>query len=121
MLSGHRTHPEALVAQTAAVLAPPGLTLSREKTRITSIDEGIEFLGWRMQRHRASNGRRYVYASKPALRAVKAISAPAPRQQTRPPRSRQSRPGWRALAGAEHTRVAGTTRPEQRAAAADAL
>jgi RNA-directed DNA polymerase len=56
------------------VLAPLGLTLSREKTRITHIDEGIEFLGWRIQRHRASNGRRYVYtyASKPSLAAVKA-------------------------------------------------
>ena len=54
-------HAEALVAETAAVLAPLGLTLSPEKTRITHIDEGIEFLGWRLQRHRASNRRRYVY------------------------------------------------------------
>jgi RNA-directed DNA polymerase len=74
VLSGHRTHAEALRAQTAAVLAPLGLTLSPEKTRITHIDEGIEFLGWRLQRHRASNGRRYVYtyASKPSLAAAKA-------------------------------------------------
>ena len=56
------------------MLAPLGLTLSPEKTRITHIDEGIEFLGWRIQRHRASNGRSYVYtyASKPSLAAVKA-------------------------------------------------
>jgi RNA-directed DNA polymerase len=74
VVSGHRTHAETLVAQTAAVLAPLGLTLSPEKTRITHIDEGIEFLGWRLQRHRASNGRSYVYtyASKPSLAAVKA-------------------------------------------------
>jgi RNA-directed DNA polymerase len=74
VLSGQRTHAEALIAETAAVLAPLGLTLSREKTRITHIDEGIEFLGWRIQRHRASNARRYVYtyASKPSLAAVKA-------------------------------------------------
>jgi RNA-directed DNA polymerase len=74
VLSGQRKHAEALVAETAAVLAPLGLTLSQEKTRITHIDEGIEFLGWRIQRHRASNGRSYVYtyASKPSLAAVKA-------------------------------------------------
>src|SRR4051794_7534980 len=47
VVSGQRTHAEALQAQTAAVLAPLGLTLSPEKTRITHIDEGIEFLGWR--------------------------------------------------------------------------
>ena len=57
VVSGQRTHAEALVAQTAAVLAPLGLTLSREKTRITHIDEGIEFLGWRLQRHRGARGR----------------------------------------------------------------
>jgi RNA-directed DNA polymerase len=74
VVSGQRTHAEALQAQTAAVLAPLGLTLSPEKTRITHIDEGIEFLGWRVRRHRASTGRSYVYtyASKPSLAAVKA-------------------------------------------------
>jgi RNA-directed DNA polymerase len=74
VLAGQRKHAEALVAETAAVLAPLGLTLSKEKTRITHIDEGIEFLGWRIQRHRGSNGRSYVYtyASKPSLAAVKA-------------------------------------------------
>jgi RNA-directed DNA polymerase len=73
VLAGQRQHAEVLVAETAAVLAPLGLTLSDEKTRITHIDEGIEFLGWRVQRHRASNGHGYVYtyASKPSLAAVK--------------------------------------------------
>jgi RNA-directed DNA polymerase len=73
VLAGQKQHADVLRAQTAAVLAPLGLTLSPEKTRITHIDEGIEFLGWRIQRHRASNGRSYVYtyASKPSLAAVK--------------------------------------------------
>jgi RNA-directed DNA polymerase len=73
VVSGQRHHADALIAQTATVLAPLGLTLSKEKTRITHIDEGIEFLGWRIQRHRTSNGRSYVYtyASKPSLAAVK--------------------------------------------------
>jgi RNA-directed DNA polymerase len=74
VLSGQKQHAEALIGETAAVIAPLGLTLSQKKTRITHIDEGIEFLGWRIQRHRASNGRGYVYtyASKPSLAAVKA-------------------------------------------------
>jgi RNA-directed DNA polymerase len=29
-----------------------GLRLSQEKTLITHIDEGLDFLGWRIQRHR---------------------------------------------------------------------
>jgi RNA-directed DNA polymerase len=29
-----------------------GLRLSPEKTCITHIDEGLDFLGWRIQRHR---------------------------------------------------------------------
>jgi RNA-directed DNA polymerase len=74
VIAGRRDHAEALRAQTAAVLAALGLALSQHKTRITHIDEGIEFLGWRLQRQRASNGRSYVYtyASKPSLAAVKA-------------------------------------------------
>jgi RNA-directed DNA polymerase len=85
VLSGRRTHAEALVAELAAVLAPRGLALSKEKTRITHIDEGIEFHGWRIQRHRASNGRGYVYtyASKPSLAAVKAKVKAITRSATR--------------------------------------
>jgi RNA-directed DNA polymerase len=36
----------------AAVLASVGLRLSEQKTLITHIDEGLDFLGWRIQRHR---------------------------------------------------------------------
>ena len=44
------------------MIAPLGLALSPEKTRVTHIDEGIEFLGWRDQAPTAgSDGRRYVY------------------------------------------------------------
>jgi len=35
--------------QAAAVLAPMGLRLSEEKTKITHIDDGLDFLGWRIQ------------------------------------------------------------------------
>ena len=49
-MAGERRHAEALIAETEQVLAPLGLTLSREKTSITHIDEGIEFLGWKIKR-----------------------------------------------------------------------
>ena len=45
-------HAEALRDEVAAVLAPMGLRLSEEKTRIAHIDEGFDFLGFRIQRQR---------------------------------------------------------------------
>jgi RNA-directed DNA polymerase len=73
-VAGDRRHAEALIAETERAIAPLGLTLSKEKTRVAHIDEGIDFLGWRIQRHRGSNGRKYVftYPSKRALASVKA-------------------------------------------------
>ena len=49
-VAGDRRHAEALVTDTARVLRPLGLTLSVEKTRITHIKDGIDFLGWRIKR-----------------------------------------------------------------------
>jgi RNA-directed DNA polymerase len=51
MVSGTREHAEQMREHAAAVLAPMGLRLSAEKTKITHIDEGLDFLGWRIQRH----------------------------------------------------------------------
>jgi RNA-directed DNA polymerase len=45
-----------------------GLRLSPEKTLITHIDEGLDFLGWRIQRHRKRGTDKqyvYVYPAKP--------------------------------------------------------
>ena len=50
-----------------------GLRLSVEKTLITHIDEGLVFLGWRIQRHRKRGTNRsyvYTYPARKALRAV---------------------------------------------------
>jgi RNA-directed DNA polymerase len=73
MVSGTRAHAEELIDEVAAVLAPMGLTLSAEKTKIAHIDEGFDFLGWRIQRHRKRGMAKsyvYTYPSKKALRAV---------------------------------------------------
>jgi RNA-directed DNA polymerase len=73
LVRGDRAHAEALREEAAAVLAPMGLRLSTEKTKITHIDEGLDFLGWRIQRHRKPGTAKsfvYTYPSKKAVRAV---------------------------------------------------
>ncbi len=77
MISGTKAHAEAMREEIAGVLAQMGLRLSAEKTLITHIDEGLNFLGWRIQRHRKKgqheqSGRQYVYTY-PAKKALRAI------------------------------------------------
>src|SRR6266545_4993284 len=70
MVSGTRADAEALWAEVGAVLAPMGLRLSVEKTRVCHLDEGFDFLGWRIQRRRlrgrADKRAVYTYPSKKA-------------------------------------------------------
>ena len=74
MVKGTRQHAEALRAETSMVLAPIGLRLSEEKTSVCHIDEGFDFLGYRIQRRsrRGQTGKRaiYTYPSKKALASV---------------------------------------------------
>jgi RNA-directed DNA polymerase len=75
MVSGTRAHAEDLREEVAAVLAPMGLRLSEAKTRIAHIDEGFDFLGFRIQRQqKRGSDKRFVYTwpSKKALASVKA-------------------------------------------------
>ena len=74
-VSGTRAHAEALREEIAEVLSTMGLRLSPDKTLITHIDEGLDFLGWRIQRHRKrGTNRRYVYTY-PAKKALRAVMA----------------------------------------------
>ena len=50
MVFGERHHAEALREEVAAVLAPMGLRLSPEKTRVVHIDGGFDFLGMHIAR-----------------------------------------------------------------------
>jgi RNA-directed DNA polymerase len=75
MVSGTRDDADALWDEVAAVLAPIGLRLSEEKTRVCHIDEGFDFLGWRIQR-RTQRGRTgktaiYTYPSKKSMASIK--------------------------------------------------
>lgn len=74
VISGTKADAEALREEMAGVLSTMGLRLSPEKTLITHIDEGLVFLGWRIQRHRKrGTNRPYVYTY-PARKAVMAVT-----------------------------------------------
>jgi RNA-directed DNA polymerase len=73
MVHGTRADTEALWDEVAAVLAPMGLRLSVHKSRVCHIDEGFDFLGFRIQRQvKRGTTKRYVYTwpSKKALASI---------------------------------------------------
>ncbi|MGR6318814.1 group II intron reverse transcriptase/maturase [Micromonospora soli] len=74
LVHGERRDAEQLRDEVAVVLAGMGLRLSPAKTMVVHIDEGFDFLGFRIQRHRKrGTGRRcvYTYPSKKAVTAIK--------------------------------------------------
>ena len=72
-VNGQRHHAEALRTEVAAVLAPLGLRLSEEKTRVVDVDEGFVFLGFLIQRRRKrGTAKSYVYTV-PAPKAIQSI------------------------------------------------
>lgn len=82
MVNGTADHARALWGEIENVLAGMGLRLSAEKTRVAHLDEGFDFLGFRIQRHRQWGSERrhvYSYPSKKAQqnirRKVKAVTA----------------------------------------------
>jgi RNA-directed DNA polymerase len=75
MVSGSKEHAEAVRKDVAAVLAPMGLRLSDEKTRVASLDEGFDFLGFRIQRKTKRGTNRQVVYTWPSKKAVSAIKA----------------------------------------------
>lgn len=74
LVAGQREHADALKAEVSEVLAKVGLRLSETKTSVAHIDEGFDFLGFRIQRRRkkGEGGKRavYTYPSKKALASV---------------------------------------------------
>jgi RNA-directed DNA polymerase len=75
MVAGTRGDAEALWDEVGSVLAPMGLRLSEEKTRVCHIDEGFDFLGWRIQRRtwrsRTDKTAIYTYPSKKSMASIK--------------------------------------------------
>ena len=69
MVAGERRHAEALREQVAAVLAPLGLRLAPDKTRVVHIDEGFDFLSIHIRRLR-KRGQRSTTSTPPRPKAV---------------------------------------------------
>jgi RNA-directed DNA polymerase len=81
MVAGLREHAEAQWAEVGDVLSEMGLRLAPDKTRVVHIDEGFDFLGFRIQRHQQKGSTRrlaYSYPSKKSMtrirRKVKAVT-----------------------------------------------
>lgn len=74
LVHGTRDHAFALRDEAAAVLAPIGLRLSDEKTGIRHIDEGFDFLGWRIQRRtKRGHAHRKVIHTIPSRKALTSL------------------------------------------------
>lgn len=90
MVAGTKVHAEGLRDQVAAVLSTVGLRLAEEKTMTVHIDEGFDFLGFRIQRQtKRGSHKRFVYTwpSKKALASIKAKVKAITRQGTNNPLS----------------------------------
>jgi RNA-directed DNA polymerase len=90
VVHGTASHAAALRAEAAAVLSKVGLRLNEEKTRVCHIDEGFDFLGWRIQRQRQRGSNKqfvYTWPSKKALASIKAKVKAITRQGTNYPLS----------------------------------
>jgi RNA-directed DNA polymerase len=72
MVSGQASHAEALREEVAGVLAPIGLRLSQEKTRVVHIDQGFDFLGFHIRRRRKRGTRKQCVYTTPSRKAVQA-------------------------------------------------
>lgn len=73
LVSGQRHHAETLRAEVAAVLAPLGLRLAPEKTRVVHIDEGFDFLGFHIRRMRKrGTNKQYVYTT-PSRKSIQKV------------------------------------------------
>ena len=82
MVSGQARHAEALREEVADVLAPMGLRLSPEKTRVVHIDEGFDFLGFHIRRRRKRGTQKQCVYTTPSKKAVQAAKDKV-RQKTR--------------------------------------
>jgi RNA-directed DNA polymerase len=80
LVAGTGADAEALREEVAGVLAPMGLRLSQAKTLITHIDEGLDFLGWHLQRHRKRGTNRYYVYTYPSRKALAAVMAKVKKQ-----------------------------------------
>jgi RNA-directed DNA polymerase len=90
LVSGTEAQAKALKVEIAAVLSTIGLRLSEEKTGVCHINEGFDFLGFRVQRQAKRGSNKafvYTWPSKKALASIMAKIKAITRQGTNQPLS----------------------------------
>ena len=75
LVTGQREHAEQLQAEVAGVLAPMGLRLSPEKTRVVHINDGFDFLGFNIRRMRRRGSNKWFVYTRPSKKAIASIKA----------------------------------------------
>nr|WP_205164229.1 group II intron reverse transcriptase/maturase [Arthrobacter roseus] len=73
MVAGTKAHADALWDEVAEVVAPLGLQISVDKSRVCHLDEGFDFLGFRIQRRLKKGTTKsyvYTYPSKKSLLTI---------------------------------------------------
>ena len=73
VVKGQQEHAEQLRHEVADVLAPMGLRLSPEKTRVVHIDHGFDFLGFHIRRMRRRGSNEWYVYTLPAKKAIASI------------------------------------------------
>ena len=70
VVAGERADAEQLQHQVAHTLAPLGLELSPEKTRVVHIDQGFDFLGFNIKRMKKPGSRKSFVYTRPSTQAI---------------------------------------------------
>lgn len=73
VVAGEREHAEQLREEVAAVIAPMGLRLAPEKTRVVHIDHGFDFLGFHIRRMRRRGSNKWYVYTKPSTKAIATV------------------------------------------------
>lgn len=74
LVFGTEQHAQQLWGEVAGVLTQVGLRLAPDKTQVVHIDEGFDFLGFRIRRHQQRGSERrhvYTYPSKKSMASIK--------------------------------------------------
>jgi RNA-directed DNA polymerase len=75
VVTGQREHAEQLRDEVATVIAPMGLRLSPEKTRVVHIDDGFDFLGFNIRRMRKRGSNKSFVYTRPSKKSIASIKA----------------------------------------------
>jgi len=73
VVTGERKDAERLREEVAAVIAPMGLRLAPEKTRVVHIDHGFDFLGFNIRRMRRRGSNKWFVYTKPSAKAIATV------------------------------------------------